>query len=156
MGNEGAPTLTPAEPRLRGIAKEYGIAGVFYNPALAGTKTVARLLTRQDTPPVIELRPGSDYLTRLLAVLHECGHRIRDLEMADAPDYRLNAVAIRWYHSLRDAGHPPVPSFEDLYAEEERIVNSWAWGELMRHFGPRYGREEEYEARGFIFQHRDP
>lgn len=156
MGNEGAPALTPAEPRLRGIAREYGIAGVFYNPALLGTKTVAWLLTRPGSPPVIELRPGSDYLTRVLAVLHECGHKVREEEMADDPDYRLNKYAIRLYHHYRDAGHPAIQDFQDLYEAEEKIVNTWAWGELMRHFGPRYGREEDFEARGFIFQHRDP
>lgn len=154
--SERTAALIPAEARLRGIAREYGIAEVFHNPALLGTKTMAQLITFQGEPPVIELRPDLDWLTRLLAVLHEIGHKVRGDEMAEDPDYRLAKLAIRFYHQYRDAGNPASQGFEDLYREEERIVNSWAFWALIHHFGPRYGRVEDFEARGFVFQHREP
>ncbi|GEM_PF-3444023 len=152
---ETVPALIPAESRLRSIAREYGITGVFVNPALLGTKTKAQLLTEPDGRQTIELRPDLDWLTRLLAVLHEIGHKVRNAEMADDQDYRLAKLAIRFYHQHRDAGNPAIQWFEDLYRAEERIVNSWAFEALLHHFGPRYGREEDFEARGFVFQHRE-
>lgn len=156
MARDTTSTLTPAPPRLRGLAREYGIAGVFFNHSLSGTLTMGRLIGIRDSPPVIELRPGLDDRTRLFVVLHECGHRVRDEEMANDLDYRLYRYATRLYRGYRAAGHPAIQDFQDLYEEEEKLVNTWAWGELMKHFGPRYGREEDFEARGFIFQHRDP
>lgn len=156
MARDTTSALVPAPPQLRGLAKAYGIAGVFFNHSLSGTLTMGRLIGIRDSPPVIELRPGLDEGTRLFILFHEAGHHVRNETRAEDVDRRLTLSALRRYRSYRAAGHPPLSDFEDLHAEEERIVNSWAFNELMRHFGPRYGREEEYEARGFIFEHRDP
>lgn len=154
MATEGA--LTPAPPQLRWLAKEYGIAGVFFNHSLSGTPTMARLIGIRDSPPVIELRPGLDYATRVFAVLHECGHKVRDEEMANDLDYRLYRYATRLYHGYLAADHPAIQDFQDLYEEEEKLVNTWALGEFTKRYGAHYGSEEDFEARGFLFQHRDP
>lgn len=151
MGNEGARALPLAEGTLLRIAREYGIGAVSYNPGLLGTTTLACLKVQHDGTQRIELQPTLPWPMKVLAILHECGHAVR----FNDPETRGEALAIHWYHVLRDRGHRPIPRFEDLARREEAAVTSWAWQKFLDRYGPWIATEEYFEACGLVFEHRE-
>lgn len=152
--------LLPAEPRLRSIAREYGVTGgVYYNPALTGTLTKGQLVRYPDGTRSIELRYDLNTQERVFAVLHECAHFIRGTALKDDPDHTQMQRLILIYHRWRDSGKPTpyieaMEYLQSLYRAEEKIVNSMALDLLCKVYGPRYAQADAFEAMGHRFEHR--